>query len=79
MMSFNDSLYPTRFTPIDMNSVPTVRPLVSPQYTLNDYLGDYLRTDMQRKAKERRMKRMMILMNSMTDAELDGGWSGERD
>ena len=36
------------------STVPTVRPLVSPQYTLNDYLGDYLRTDMQRKAKERR-------------------------
>ena len=43
------------------STVPTVRPLVSPQYTLNDYLGDYLRTDMQRKAKERRMKRMAII------------------
>ena len=34
---------------------------MSPQYSLNDYLGDYLRSDMQRKAKERRMKRMAII------------------
>lgn len=41
--------------------VESARPSVSPQYSLNDYLGDYLRSDMQRKAKERRMKRMAII------------------
>ena len=45
-------------------SLPEARsaqPSVSPQCSLNDFLGDYLRSDMQRKAKERRMKRMAIL------------------